>query len=337
MKYIVFSKYLPFLALLCLVSCGSNNPEYKKKLDIRTGPAPQLVMDRYEEVLFNLDTANFQQKLMEIQPNYKPFLNGDLTNPDAVKYLKDFAEDSLSVNLYRRVKNAYPDLTEVRDMVGTVYRHFNYYYPEITLPNHIYTCVSGVDPESPAIMVFEDAVVISLDWYLNGDAIYDWIGMPKYRAHRTNSMNIAKDLAHELYLTYIRQEHKQSNLLEEMIDAGKMYYFIEAMYPSISDEVLLGYTSNQLGWAEGNEGNLWADIVGNQGLYASDFELFRTFFSDGPFTNEYSHEAPPRLGEFLGLQIVRSYAGKHDTSLRDLMNEKDLQEIFQESGYKPKK
>lgn len=337
MKYIVFSKYLPFLALLCLVSCGSNIPEYKKKLDVRTGPAPQLVMDRYEEVLFNLDTANFQQKLMEIQPNYKPFLNGDLTDPDAVKYLKDFVEDSLIVNLYRKVENAYPDLTAVRDMVGTVYQHFNYYYPEIALPNHIYTCVSGVDPESPAVMVFEDAVVISLDWYLNGDAIYDVIGMPKYRAQRTNGMNIAKDLAHELYLTHICQEHKQSNLLEEMIVAGKMYYFIEAMYPSISDEVLLGYTSNQLGWAEENEGNLWADIVGNQGLYASDFELFRTFFADGPFTNEYSHEAPPRLGEFLGLQIVRSYAGKHDLSLRDLMNEKDLQEIFQESGYKPKK
>ncbi len=337
MKSIVFSKFLPFLALFCLVACGSNKPEYKKKLDVRMGPAPQLVMDRYEEVLFNLDTARFQQQLMEIQSNYKPFLNGDLSNPDAVKYLRDFAMDSLSVNLYRKVKNAYSDLAAVREMIGTVYQHFNYYYPKIILPNHVYTCVSGVDPESPAVMVFEDAVVVSLDWYLDGDVIYDMIGMPKYRAQRTNSTNIAKDLAHELYLTYIRQDHKQSNLLEEMIDAGKMYYFIEAMYPSISDEVLLGYTNEQLSWAEENEGNLWADIVGNQGLYASGFELFRTFFADGPFTNEYSHEAPPRLGEFLGLHIVRSFAGSHDMSLQDLMSEKDLQLIFQESGYKPKK
>ena len=337
MKSIVFSKYLPFLALFCLAACGNKIPEYKKKLDVRMGPAPQLVMDRYEEVLFNLDTARFQQQLMEIQPNYRPFLNGDLNNPDAVKYLRDFVEDSLSINLYRKVKNAYPDLTLVRDMVGAVYQHFGYYYPKITLPNHVYTCVSGVNPESPAVMVFEDAVVVSLDWYLDGDAIYDMIGMPKYRAQRTNSTNIAKDLAHELYLTYIRQDHKQSNLLEEMIDAGKMYYFIEAMYPSISDEVLLGYTNEQLRWAEENEGNLWADIVGNQGLYASGFELFRTFFADGPFTNEYSHEAPPRLGEFLGLHIVRSFAGSSDMSLQDLMSEKDFQLIFQESGYKPKK
>ena len=60
MKSIVFSKYLPFLALFCLVACGSNKPEYKKKLDVRMGPAPQLVMDRYEEVLFNLDTIRIR-------------------------------------------------------------------------------------------------------------------------------------------------------------------------------------------------------------------------------------------------------------------------------------
>jgi hypothetical protein len=337
MRNIVFSKYLLLSALFCLVACSNHVPEYKKKLDVRTGPVPQLVFDRYEEVLFNLDTSQFQQELMKIQSAYRPFLSGDLNDPDAIRYLKDFVEDSLSVHLYRKVKNAFPDLTGVRDLMGAVYQHFNYYYPEIQLPIHVYTCVSGVDPESPAVMLFDDAVVISLDWYLNGDAIYERIGMPKYRAQRTTDLGIAKDLAQELYETYIRQGRKQTNLLEEMIDAGKMYYFIEAMYPSISDEVLLGYTSEQLQWAEENEGNLWADIVGNQGLYASDFELFRTFFADGPFTNEYSHDAPPRLGEFLGLHIVRAYMGSHDVSLQELINNKDLLEIFQESGYKPKK
>lgn len=337
MKNILFSKCLLFIAFFCLVACSNKVPEYKKKLDVRTGPAPQLLVDRYEDVFFNLDTSRFQQELMKIQSDYYPFLSGDLNDPEAVRYLRGFMEDSLSVNLYRKVKNAFPDLAGVRDAVSNVYQHFNYYYPEIALPKHIYTCVSGVDPESPAVMLFDDAVVVSLDWYLDGDAIYDRIGMPKYRAQRTNSNGIAKDLAQELYLTYIRQARKQTNLLEEMIDAGRMYFFMEAMCPSVSDEVLLGYTSEQLKWAEENEGNLWADIVGNQGLYASDFELFRTFFADGPFTNEYSHEAPPRLGEFLGLHIVRAYIGSHDVTLEDLMSNKDLQGIFQESGYKPKK
>lgn len=325
------------LAVMMLIACDRNNAEYKKKLDVKTGPAPQLVFDRYEDVLFNLDTADFQQELMSIQADYGPFLNGDLNNPEAVRYLKDFVLDSLSVRLYGKVKSAFPELTDVGDVVGTVYRHFNYYYPKIELPRHVFTCVSGVDPDNPSVMLFDDGLVISLDWYLDCDAIYERIGMPRYRAERTCRLGMAKDLAQQLYQTYIRQGRKQSNLLEEMIDAGKMYYFMEAMYPSIPDEVLLGYTDMQMKWAEENEGNVWADLVGNQRLYATDYDLFRTFFADGPFTNEYSHEAPPRLGEFLGLQIVRSYMGSHDVSLQELMKDMDLQGIFQESRYKPKK
>ena len=113
---------------------------------------------------------------------------------------------------------------------------------------------------------------------------------------------------------------------------------IEAMCPNLSDEVLLGYSPSQLQWAEEFEGDLWADMVGSQCLYSSDMEVYRTFLADGPFTNEYSHDAPARLGEFVGLHIIRSYVEAHpDYSLRDLMKERDLQGLFQESRYKPKK
>lgn len=325
------------LMALLLVACGNDKPDYKKKLEVVTGQAPELVFDRYEEALFNADTAHFQQELMAVQQKYMPFLGGDLTNPDAIRYLKDFAVDTLSIRFYRKVKETYPDLKDVAEIIETEYRYFNHYYPEIQLPKHVYTCVSGVDPEIPPVLFLDDCLVISLDWYLNGDEIYDRIGMPRYRSERTASICLAKDLGLQLYQNYVRQGHKQSNLLEEMVDVGKQDYFIEAMYPSISDATLLGYTTDQMQWAENNEGNLWADMVGNQYLYSTELEMYRTFLADGPFTNEYSHEAPARLGEFLGLHIVRSYMGSHDVALQDLMKNNDLQEIFQESGYKPKK
>ena len=117
-----------------------------------------------------------------------------------------------------------------------------------------------------------------------------------------------------------------------------MYFFMEAMSPLTADEVLLGYTPSQLQWAEDFQGDLWADIVGSQVLYSSDMEVYRTFLADGPFTNEYSHEAPARLGEFIGLNIIRSYVKANpEVALRDLMEGRDLQAIFQESHYKPKK
>ena len=186
-------------------------------------------------------------------------------------------------------------------------------------------------------MFIDDALVISLDWYLDGDEVYDMIGVPKYRSERTSPFSLAKDLGNQLYLNYIQKPHKQTNLLEEMVYTGKAMFFVEAMSPSLPNCTLLGYNESQMNWVETNEGDLWADLVGNQLLYSSEYEVFRVFFADGPFTNEYSHEAPPRLGEYLGLQIVRSYMNNHDCSLQELMQNTDLQGVFQDSKYKPKK
>lgn len=317
--------------------CGSNKPDYKKRLEVPVGAAPDLVFSRYEEVLFNLDTARFQEELITIQSEFRPFLDGDLNDPAAVKYLKEFALDPVSVMLYQKVKEAFPDLHGVEAIVDDVYRHFSYYYPEIHLPDKVYTCVSGVNPDIPAVMLLDEALVISLDWYLDGDEIYDLIGMPKYMSERTGLASLAKDLGTQLYKNYVQVPHKQTNLLEEMVYMGKTLLFVEAMSPSMADKVLLGYTNVQMDWIEENEGNVWADLVGNQRLYASDYEVFRAFFADGPFTNEYSHEAPPRLGDYLGLQILRSYLDNHGCSLVELMQNSDLQGVFQDSKYKPKK
>ena len=62
------------------------------------------------------------------------------------------------------------------------------------------------------------------------------------------------------------------------------------------------------------------------------------FFGDGPFTQAYGNESPSRLGEFFGLNIIHSYVANHeDFNLQQFMTRKDLQNIFQDSGYKPKK
>ena len=328
---------LTLLAVFVFTSCHPDLPSYKKKLLKNSKPVEGFLFDRYEEILFGLDTARFQDELKAIQQQYLPFLDGDLDHPEAVYYLKRFATDPFVIHLYQKVTQAFPNLDRISAVVEGVYGHFHYYYPDISLPTHVYTCVSGIDPDVPSVLFAGDALVISLDWYLNGDEVYEQIGMPQYRARRTVVESLAKDLGQLLYETYLDQGAKYGSLIEEMVAAGRADFFIEAMCPELSDSVLLGYSSSQMRWIEVNEGNLWADMVGNQYLYSSDLEIYRTFLSDGPFTNEYSHEAPPRLGEFVGLHIVRSYMDSHETTLQELMQVVDLQELFLDSHYKPKK
>ena len=83
-----------------MAACQEKESAYKSKLNIKTEPY-DLKFDRYEEVLFNLDTANFQQELMKLQDRYRVFLGGDLSDPEAVSYLKDFAVDPFSIVLYK--------------------------------------------------------------------------------------------------------------------------------------------------------------------------------------------------------------------------------------------
>ena len=332
------NRILSFLALcLVLASCQPKEPDYKQKLYVKTEPHP-LRFERYEDVLFNLDTANFQNELMAIQDHYRVFLGGDLTNPDAVKYLKDFAIDPYCINMYHKVKAAFPDLKVVQPIVEDVFAHFHYYYPDINLPTEVFTCITGISADIPPVQVIDDKLVISLDWYLDGDEIYDQIGMPRYMSQRTNVATLAKDVANRLYMYYLYEWRKQGQVVGEMVFYGRLNFFIEAMCPDIEDNVLLGYSEDQWRWAMENEGQLWADIVGSKRLYDASLDTYMMFFGDGPFTQVYGNESPSRLGEFFGLNIIRSYVANHeDFNLQQFMQRKDLQNIFQDSGYKPKK
>ena len=322
--------------VLVLISCHKQEPAYKSKLNIKPEPI-DLEFDRYEEVLFNLDTADFQNELLKIQDRYQAFLGGDLSDPEAVSYLKDFAVDPFSIVLYNKVKEVFPDLKQVEPVVEDVMAHFHYYYPDIQLPSKVFTCVTGVTADVPAVQIFDDVMVVSLDWYLDDEEVYDRIGMPKYIALRRNVSTLAKDVAKELYMQYVYQWRKQGLVVDEMVYNGEVDFFIEAMCPSLPDSVLLGYSSKQWHWAVENEGAVWADIVGSRRLYDSSLDSYMMLFGDGPFTQAYSNDAPSRLGEFFGLNIIRAYVSNNDFDLLQLMQRADLQGVFQESGYKPKK
>ena len=223
-------------------------------------------------------------------------------------------------------------------MVENVVAHFHHYYPDIQVPKKAYTCITGINYDEPPVQIIEDKLVISLDWYLNHDEVYDQIGMPKYIQVRTNLATLAKDVANQLYIYYLYDWRKQGLIVDEMVYCGRLDFFIEAMCPTMPDSMLLGYSEKQWQWAVKNEGQVWADIVGNRRLYEAGLDTYMMYFGDGPFTQAYSNDAPSRLGEFFGLNIIRSYASTHeDFNLKQLMKQKDLQTIFQDSGYKPKK
>lgn len=336
MKRIFF--VITLLYLIIFTSCH-NTKSYKDKLFVNhENLDPQdLVIKDYASALFSIDTSNFAKGIKDIQKDFPMFLAGNLNDAAAVKYLRDFATDTFCIRINNLTKEKFHNKTNINKELKSVLQHLSYYYPTIEIPNEIYYYVSGIDYETPAIMIQPDGILISLDFYLsNDDNIYDYIGMPRFRSLRCQPSYIARDLAQSIYTSYMKNNYNQRDVLTEMINAGKQLYFIEAMNPSLPDSVLMGYTTKQIKWAEQFEGDVWATIVGGDMLYSNGLELFRTLFGDAPFTQAFSKEAPARLGEYIGLQIIRSYMNNNDVSLQDMIRNSDYHQIFQSSQYKPK-
>ena len=323
--------------VIVFVSC-SKSTGYKKKLNVNCSDRePQeLVVKPYNKALFSLDTANFAEEISALHDDFPELIPSDL-DEERINYLKLFVTDTFCLRINKMVELAFPDIAFVEDDVKSVYQHLNYYFPDIpVLPT--YTYVSGIDMSSGPVMIADNYVMISLDYYLGSKKlIYDYVGMPRFMSVRCRPENMQRDLAQALYFKYLRQNVISKDVLSEMIERGRMYYFIEAMTPSVADSVLLGYSAKQMKWVGDNEGQVWASVVGNKMLYSNNLEIKRMLFNEGPFTAAFSEEAPARLGDFLGLQIVRSFMSSNDVTLTNLLNITDEQEIFQMSQYKPSK
>jgi uncharacterized protein YjaZ len=149
---------------------------------------------------------------------------------------------------------------------------------------------------------------------------------------------IVKDAFLAIYQQKVALNGSSATILQEMIEAGKRLYFVEAMQADITGNVLMGYRESQFKWAVENQAEVWAYLVSEQLLYKNDFMMFKKLFGDGPFTREFSEEAPARLGEFIGWQIVKAFMERNsEVKLNELVQLTDYQRILTDSRYKPKK
>ncbi len=203
-----------------------------------------------------------------------------------------------------------------------------------TTPNSVY--ISDLYYEKPVI-VDDSVAIIALDVYLGEDFVkYRSLGLPHYKIRCMTNDNIVIDVMKAMYITNLAPHNKQKTMIDRMVAGGKLLYYLDAVLPNVPDSLKIGYTLKQMKWVANNKANVWAFFVSNKLFYSADYKLQTKLIQDGPFTTGFSNDSPPRLGIWLGWQIVREYMDKHpDTSLESLIQNPDAQAIFNQSGYKP--
>ena len=326
-----------FLGLFLMIIAGCGTPDQRLHVDVSEIRIPQVIIHRYDIDLFNVNPARLRLELETLKPAYRFFLDTDLSDPGKVAEMADYLENPRNIAFREAVAAQYKDLTPLERELTQAFRHYLYYYPGRTIPR-IYTYISGGEYDFP-VQFADSVILIGLDNYLGADyKPYLSDGLPAYRVARMSSQNILPDCMKLLVYATHPVQLPGNTLLEQMIEAGKRLYFIDAMIPQTYDWLKIGYSKAQYDWIISHEENVWAAIIENRLLFTTDGKLIRSFMADGPFTAEFSKESPSRLGAWLGWQMVRKYMeSQTEVTLPQLMDENDAQKILSLSGYKPGK
>ncbi|MDU8885736.1 gliding motility lipoprotein GldB [Yeosuana sp. MJ-SS3] len=319
-------KKLLFLAtfLIVLISCKKENQIEKEiaKVDI------------------NISVERFDKLFSEAMPSDLP----DLKQAYPFMFSERYSDstwiarmnDTLQKELHEEVKKAFLDIESLEDEIQKFYQHLKYYFPETRSPR-IITSTSDIDYRNK-IIVTDTIVLIALDTYLGNDHRF-YEGIQKYLTHNFTREQIVVDLSEAYGEKYVFQTQRKT-LLDEMIYTGKLLYFKDIMIPFKSDAEKIGYTQEQLDWAEANESYIWRYFVERELLYSTDSKLPSRFINPAPFSKFYlveiDNESPGKIGQYMGWQIVKAYMNNHDASLKEMLNSSP-EDIFNNSKFKPNK
>ncbi|MGM0634501.1 MAG: gliding motility lipoprotein GldB [Bacteroidota bacterium] len=244
--------------------------------------------------------------------------------------------DTLQSEIEEEVFKKFPDFKEETLQLELFLKHLKYYFPKSKTPS-VVTLAEEVDYRNKVVLA-DSILLISLDNYLGSDHRF-YEGLPKYIAKLQDKKFMLSDVS-LVYADQIVPRQNSRTFLSTMIHFGKKLYLNDLLLPFVEENFRMNYTEDELAWAKANEKQIWLYMIEKELLYSTKNDLRDRFINMGPYTKFYlelDNESPPRLGQFIGRQIVQHYMTKYpETSLQELM-QMSAKEIFQKANYKPHK
>lgn len=336
-------RYFPavLLFIVCFASCRKD----PYKVNISSIKA-DIEIKRLEKDLFSVNPDELIRKLPELKVRYGSILQlfslaiktGDISDPSFGDFLVRFCTDRQNNDIYNLTMQKYPDLDAVVKNIEEGFRHYKYYFPDKVIPE-LFSCITGFNASILTISG-EPLLGISLDKYLGADCeYYPGLGIYNYMAARMTPDYIVPDCMYGLAASewdFPSMKYPADNLLAEMIHEGKLRYFARCMLPDTGDELIFGFTPDQMNFCRNNEGRMWQYLIENDLVFKTDQFIIRKLVGDAPFTSYFTNESPGRAAVWLGFRIIESYMNKNKgTSLESLMNNIDVQDMLESARYNP--
>ena len=315
----------PFFSALLLVAlllgCGDDQKLAKEIANIPI----DLKVSRFD-MEFNAIAPKDLPGLKKKYPFFFP-----VQYPDSIWEAK--LKDTLQIELRTAVSNSFPTFDEEREALEQLFQHIAYYFPKYQVPR-IFTVTNDVEYQHKIILT-DTILLVGLDNYLGPDHKF-YQGFSNYVSDMLDKQFLVSDVASEFVKTVVPRPNNR-DFMAWMIYYGKGLYLKDLIMPFETDAQKIGYSKEQLVWAQEQEEPIWRNFVENEYLYSTDNKLGPRFLDPAPFSKfglELDNESPGRIGRYVGWQIVRSFMTKNDVSVEQMLKlPEDV--IFKKSNYKP--
>jgi len=230
----------------------------------------------------------------------------------------------------------YPDINILEEELQDAFRHYLYYFPERSVPA-VFTCITGFNN---SIITGDSVIGIGLDRYLGADCVYyPRLDIYKYISARMTPEYIVSDCMYGWALSewdFSELKYLSDNVISEMIHYGKLKYFAKCMIPESPDEIIFGFTPDQMKFCRNNEDQMWKYLIENDLLFNTDQFTIRKLIGEAPFTSYFTNESPGQAATWLGFRIVESYMMKTPgIKIEEMLNNADVQGILENAKYRP--
>lgn len=337
------SRVILFFALVfCILQLSSCKRAHydvnTSKIDVNIG------ISRLEMDLFSINPEDVIASIPGLKEKYGDFLQlfsyvikaGDIDDPEFGEYLLNFCTDRQNNEVYDYTMKVFPDMEKIESGLEEAFRHYLYYFPGRDVPA-VYTCITGFNY---SIIASDSVLGISLDRYLGADCeYYSQLGIYSYISARMTPENVVPDCMYgwaDSEWFYDSIEYKNDNVAARIIHEGKLKYFEKCMLPSAPDEIIFGFTPDQMKFCRNNELKMWQYLIEHDLLFTTDqFEITK-LTGEAPFTAYFTKESPGRAAVWIGFRIIESFMMRNpDTKMEDLMKDTDIQGILDRARYSP--
>ena len=304
--------------------------------DAADAPAVAVKVQQLEVPFFKVKTPTDARQFLDSYPAFaRYYLQRQPANErELAEGLPAMATNAALQQLGRETAAAFPDRAALARDLGELFRRVRFYFPDFRVPPTA-TYVSGF--QSKDIYVNDSLLVLSLDWFA-GPKASKRPDLPQYMLRRYKPTGLLPLLAQNVSSKYNRHELTANNMLDAMVHEGKALYFASRVLPCTPDSLLLGYTRREMDGLEANEPRVWGHFLEKDLLYATMPFLLQKYVGERPNVPEIDKTCPGRVGQWVGLQIVRKYIAEHPSvDMSHLMAEKNAQRILNDSHYRPKK